>query len=158
MHDGSGAGARKERLADILRRDHARRPEVIGLLALAAAASVPCGNLSNQAAMTECQGQAARRADAAMNAVWKRLLPQMRQADAHPDDPDDPALRKEPGYAQSLVAAQRAWLAWRDQECRIESYEWRGGTMQSYSENECMEILTRERTRQLGTMLKWSAQ
>jgi len=121
---------------------------MIGWLLLLAAAPGPddCGDKPNQTAMTMCQKAEADRADAAMNTAWKQVYPAMQRLDR----------KGQPGYAATLLASQRAWLAFRDSECRIESYEWRGGTMQPFTENQCRAEVTRTRTQQLRAMLAWT--
>lgn len=119
------------------------------LLAAAATASSNCGDQPTQTGMTMCFGEEATRADTEMNAVWKQVQTSMQRLDR---DADAPTTR-EPGFAQALLASQRAWLAFRDTECRIESYEHRGGSMQPATENQCMAGITRQRTEQLRALL-----
>ena len=123
---------------------------LIAVLALATAED--CGDKPSQTAMTMCQGALAEAAGAEMSRVWKSAQAAMQQADR---DQDTPPPKSEPGYAQALLASQRAWLAFRDAECRIESYEWRGGSMAPFTENQCMTELTKARTQQLRAMLNW---
>jgi len=96
-----------------------------------------------------CQKAAATVADAEMNRVWTQVRATMQSADRSAGS--SPAA----GNVAALLAAQRAWLTFRDAECRIESYEWRGGTMQPFTENQCLTQLTRSRTQQLRAMLSW---
>lgn len=123
------------------------------LLLLAQAVDV-CGAKTNQTAMTMCEGAAAQRADATLNAVWKQVYPAMQKADRDPDF-GIKAEPGEPGYSAALLASQRAWLAYREAECTIERYEWRGGSMQPFAENQCRTAITEARTRKLREMLKW---
>ena len=116
------------------------------LLFLAAGAADTCGDKPNQTAMTMCEKAVADRADAEMNLAWKQVYPAMQRLDRI----------QEPGFAAALLASQRAWIAFRDAECRIESYESRGGSMQPFTENQCRAEVTRTRTRQLRMMLDWT--
>lgn len=125
----------------------------MSLMMLLAAASAGCGDRPNQTAMTICQRAAAERADAQMNRAWAQVYQAMRRADRS----DPPAARRSAtGYAAALLASQRAWLTFRDAQCRIESYEGRGGTMQPFAENQCLADVTVARTRQLHAMLAWT--
>jgi uncharacterized protein YecT (DUF1311 family) len=54
-----------------------------------------------------------------------------------------------PGEEASLREAQRAWVAFRDAHCRLESYEARGGSMQPMLDAGCRATLTRARTAEL---------
>lgn len=117
----------------------------IVMMALAMAAA-GCGDLPNQMAMNECQSRAADLADRRMNEAWISTKRIMQKADAERTTGESSAG---PGYAAALLSSQRAWLVFRDAECRVESYEWRGGTMQPYTDSQCRSQLTQERTKQL---------
>lgn len=120
-------------------------------LALAGAAADDCGDRQTQTAMTMCEKAVADRADAEMNRVWKTVQASMQQADR--DDGGDRVGKGEPSYAQALLTSQRAWLAFRDAQCRIASYEWRGGSMEAFAANQCLAAVTTARTRQLRELL-----
>lgn len=122
------------------------------LLMMLAAAATDCGDKPSQTAMTMCQSEAAERADAEMNRTWERVYAQMQQTDRS----TPAAERPSPGFAPALLASQRAWLKYRDAECRIESYEWAGGSMQPFTYNQCLGKLTADRTRQLQAMAAWN--
>lgn len=109
-----------------------------------------CGDKPNQTAMTMCQRAVASAADVEMNQVWRRVRAVMQAADRSAG-----SNAAEAGNVAALLASQRAWLTFRDAECRIESYEWRGGTMQPFTENQCLAQVTRSRTQQLQEMLSW---
>jgi uncharacterized protein YecT (DUF1311 family) len=122
------------------------------LAALLMAQALACANPQNQMTMTMCAGEAASRADAAMNVQWKRTL-----ADMHKSDVDAGALGDQghgPSYAEALLASQRAWLQFRDAECQIEGYAARGGSMQPMLVAQCLQTLTVQRTKQLAQIIK----
>jgi uncharacterized protein YecT (DUF1311 family) len=58
-----------------------------------------------------------------------------------------------PGYYQALLNAQRAWLKFRDAECRVAGYAMRGGTGEAMIVSSCMAEVTRARTKQLRDMV-----
>lgn len=123
------------------------------LLMIVAAAASNCGDKLNQLAMTMCQADVAGRADAEMNGVWKQVYAQMQRSDREETTTDS----SEMGFAPALLASQRAWLTYRDAECRIESFEWRGGSMQPFTYSQCMTQVTQARTRQLKAIITWDA-
>jgi uncharacterized protein YecT (DUF1311 family) len=120
-------------------------------LALAGAATEDCGDKDNQTAMTMCEKAVVDRADAEMNRVWKTVQASMQQVDR--DDGGDRVGKGEPSYAQALLASQRTWLAFRDAQCRIAGYEWRGGSMEGFAANQCLAAVTTARTQQLRELL-----
>ena len=64
-----------------------------------------CGNLHTQAEMNDCAATEAKRADAALNEAYKELLRKVKE--------NDIATRK-------LVAAEKAWIVFRDAELAAE--------------------------------------
>jgi uncharacterized protein YecT (DUF1311 family) len=118
------------------------------LLAAGAASEVACGDLPQQP-MNLCFLQAYERADAEMNARWKVTAAAMKQRDRDVDRGND----KQPGYFATLLAAQRAWITYRDQHCLAASFEARGGSMQPMLDSTCKLALTRERTKQLKDLV-----
>ena len=98
--------------------------------------------------MTRCAGVAYQAADAMLNRQWRVTLARMQAADrALP-----PTHDKRIGYVAALTEAQKAWLRFRDAECRIEGYQMRGGTGEAMVVNMCLETLTKARTKQLKDM------
>ena len=67
-------------------------------------------------------------------------------------DGDEPAPDGQPGYVDTLRAAQRAWLTYRDQHCLAESFIARGGSMQASAEHLCKSYLTHQRTFELSEL------
>jgi uncharacterized protein YecT (DUF1311 family) len=86
-------------------------------------------------------------ADAALNAQYRRTMTQAQTRDRGGRPADGG-----PTYAAALLAAQRAWIQFRDAECRIESYQYRGGSAQRMVHRQCLTTLTRQRTAQLRTL------
>ena len=122
------------------------------LLALLLAAGLNCANAPDQASADGCAGDADRRADAAMNVQWKLTLAAENQRDK--DYAEVPRGDARPSYADALLAAQRAWLKFRDSECEVEAYAVRGGSMEPQIAAECEARLTQERTKQLAAIAK----
>ncbi len=80
-----------------------------------------------------------------MNAQWRLTMARMREADRTLDRSYD----KQPTHAATLLAAQRAWLTYRDQHCLGASFYARGGSMAPMLVSGCKAALTEERTKQL---------
>ena len=109
---------------------------------------VDCGMAETQAAMNRCAFQAYERADTDLNDVWSDVRRTMQDRDRRSDYDDG-----EPGSWPSLLAAQRAWIAYRDAHCRLASYDARGGSLQPLLRSTCMTRLTEARTAQLRSLL-----
>ena len=109
-----------------------------------------CDDPQYQQEMNWCAGQDYARADAELNAQWKLTAAHMKQYDA--DGIDDPRDGR-PGYFDTLLEAQRAWIKYRDAHCRSDGYQFRGGTMEPLINASCKAALTRERTEQLKALM-----
>lgn len=97
-----------------------------------------CENATTQGAMNECAAQSYRNADAELNRAYKTLTSQMKN--------DKESVRK-------LVVAQRAWIAFRDSECDLQSTQAKGGSVQGMVLNMCLEEQTRARTKMLDAYM-----
>jgi uncharacterized protein YecT (DUF1311 family) len=116
-------------------------------LLLAAAGQAPqldCKDPQTQSAMTECESLRFKRADAALNRQWA-----ITKAAVARQDGDYGANDKRGTDSAALLASQRAWLAYRDAECKIEGFAMRGGTGEPMLVAGCMADLTQARTKQL---------
>lgn len=118
--------------------------------AQAAESQVDCENAMTQMAMNICAGRDYEAADRKLNVVWDKVSAEMKRRDKIDITEDD-----RPGYFQTLLTAQRAWLVYRDTHCRSEGYLARGGSMEPMLVSTCLAHLTRERTEQLNELIDW---
>jgi uncharacterized protein YecT (DUF1311 family) len=117
-------------------------------LLLAAGQEPNCVNPITQSDMTRCEVMRFEAADRAMNLQWKLTLAAQRAADRSPSDD------QRPGYADQLLKAQRAWLAYRDEHCRSDGYRMRGGSAEPMLIAGCRAELTEQRTKQLAALVE----
>jgi len=96
-----------------------------------------CGDARTQMEMNLCAAEQLRAADAEMNRAYARLRAAV--------DAEERA---------ALLAAQRAWLRFRDAHCAYEAAGVRGGSMEPMVRSGCLAETTRERTRQLKSALE----
>lgn len=120
------------------------------LLLAAPADATDCDGDSPQQMLNICAANAAQSADAEMSAQWKLTAAEMKRRDAGVDRKFD----RQPGYFTTLLASQRAWLSYRDQQCLVESFEMRGGSGAPQIHGGCMHRLTRERLAQLKALIE----
>lgn len=91
--------------------------------------------------------------------AWEALLAQeyagaitlMRADDEIGRDSPPPHLRRE----EALIAAQQAWLAWREAECGFAYAQWGSGSFRVIAAGDCRVQMTARRTldlRDLGLM------
>jgi uncharacterized protein YecT (DUF1311 family) len=107
-------------------------------LAGAPAVAYECKD-QTQAGLDQCAQADYGKADAALNGAYKEIIRRLK---------DDNATTK------LLVAAQKAWIAYRDAECAFSSSANAGGSIYPMVVSICLEAATKERTRELSAFLK----
>ncbi len=107
------------------------------------------GDLPQQG-LNICAAREAENADAELNAQWRLTSDAMKASDREIDRTYD----KQPGYFETLLSAQRAWLTYRDKHCLVASFEMRGGSAAPMIHGGCMAELTRARTAQLKSLVE----
>jgi uncharacterized protein YecT (DUF1311 family) len=109
----------------------------------AMAQNVDCSNAQTTVEINFCAERDLNAADAALNAVYKVALAKIAKSDG--EKPYDPQ-----SWEAALRASQRAWVAFRDAECKgLEPMEWSGGTGSGAGVLGCLTRLTHERTQAL---------
>ncbi|WP_460100979.1 lysozyme inhibitor LprI family protein [Pseudomonas sp. H3_C08] len=102
-------------------------------------AAVDCANASDQATMNQCAGQDFKAADKELNTVYQQIIGRLK------DNPDGKKL---------LVSAQRAWLGFRDAECKFSSSGVTGGSVYPWVYSSCLTGVTKLRVESLKQYLK----
>jgi uncharacterized protein YecT (DUF1311 family) len=102
-------------------------------------AAVDCANASDQATMNQCAGQDFKAADKALNTVYQQITGRLK------DNPDGKKL---------LVSAQRAWVGFRDAECKFSSSGVTGGSAYPWVYSNCLTGVTKIRVEALKQYLK----
>jgi uncharacterized protein YecT (DUF1311 family) len=115
----------------------------------AAQAQPDCANAVVQQDLNFCAAQEFHAADQVLNAQWNLTAAEMRSRDERIQSRED----SRPGYFDQLLAAQRAWLAYRDAHCDSEGYAARGGSMEALLVANCRTQLTIDRTEQLRVLI-----
>lgn len=107
---------------------------------------VDCENLSgNTHEINVCSERDYAAADAKLNAVWKNVL-------AHVSENGGEAPWDAKSWEETLRASQRAWVAFRDADCKdAVPMEWTGGTGTTAAVLGCLTEKTRARTKDLET-------
>ncbi|BDI16509.1 hypothetical protein ANSO36C_23110 [Nostoc cf. commune SO-36] len=96
-----------------------------------------CNNAQTQAAINECTKLSYQNADKKLNQVYQQLISTLERS------------RK-----QKLIAAQLAWIKFRDTNCEFERSEYEGGSIVPTIYFGCLENTTKLRTQQLQEYLK----
>jgi uncharacterized protein YecT (DUF1311 family) len=105
---------------------------VLAVLSIAPAQAADCANATDQATMNECAGAGFKKSDAELNALYKQI---------------EQRLRGNADTLKLLVAAQRAWVGFRDAECGFSSSGVSGGTAYPMIHAMCLDGLTQQRVK-----------
>ena len=131
------------------------RGALIGLVLLIATPAladdeIDCAKAEAQQEMNFCANKDFELADAELNAIWKKAKAEAERMDA--EQPDDK------GAADSLLAAQRGWIAYRNGTCDLAGWEARGGSLEPMLVSGCLAEETRKRTKQLQEFIDGPSQ
>jgi len=114
----------------------------LAVTAPALAQDIDCDDATTQFEMNICAHQSYLHADEALNQAYAQAMAAAKSRDEYLSDGDVPA-------ELLLRDAQRAWIAFRDKACELESTIVRGGSMQPLVYSGCLERETRNRTEAL---------
>ncbi len=115
---------------------------IMGVAPAYADKALDCKDPPDQSSMTQCAALDFEKADKELNGVWPKL-----KADAEASDKDTDKRE----YADALLASQRAWIAFRDAECKWQGFEMHGGSGEPMLYYGCLARLTQQRIKQLQT-------
>jgi uncharacterized protein YecT (DUF1311 family) len=112
---------------------------IASVLAISPAASAQgCGEQSTQADLDVCADKDFQAADKALNQTFREI---------------ETRLSEDPDGKQRLIAAQKAWIGFRDAECDFQTFHSRDGSIYPMLVSECMTTLTKNRTEALKVYL-----
>lgn len=109
------------------------------LLFSTVAQAVDCDNATDQATMNQCAAQQNKAADKELNALYRQITERLK------DHPDSKKL---------LVGAQRAWIGFRDAECKFSASGVEGGSVYPLIYSNCITDLTKARVEAFKIYLK----
>ena len=90
-----------------------------------------------------CNAIATAAADRRLNDVYAGLVNALK----HPAGPDD--VRDNPEILKRMIAAERAWIAFRDADCNYQSTAMLGGTGETNAYGACLYSQTKARVKAL---------
>jgi len=111
----------------------------------ALAQDIDCATTSVQMEMNFCAERDWQAADAELNRIYKAVMADMKAM----DQSLPPDLQ---GAAQTLRDAQRAWITFRDKNCRLAGYPMRGGSAEPLLIYGCLRQMTQDRSAELQAL------
>ena len=85
---------------------------------------------TTQADLNDCAAQSFEKSDTALNGLYRQIMQRLGKGSAE---------------ARQLVAAQRAWIAFRDAECDFAASGVEGGSIYPMTVVNCRDALTQKR-------------
>lgn len=101
--------------------------------------AVDCDNATDQATMNQCAAQQNKAADKELNALYQQI---------------NARLKGSPDSKKLLVGAQRAWVGFRDAECKFSASGVEGGSVYPLIYSNCITDLTKARVEAFKNYLK----
>ena len=101
-------------------------------------AAQACGDKNSQTEMNICAADEYKQADAQLNTLYKQL--QNR-------------LKGDAAAAKRLVAAQRAWIGFRDADCQFSAGASEGGSLHRFVLSNCLTDKTQARAAEFKQLL-----
>lgn len=117
---------------------------LIAVAGPAFAQDVPgCENAGSNVEIGNCVYAAYQKADKELNDLWPKVISYIdSQSDYVPAD----ALGK---WKATIVAAQKAWVTFKEQDCGAVQYEWWGGSGAGIAQTSCLYAHTAQRVEDL---------
>jgi uncharacterized protein YecT (DUF1311 family) len=105
-----------------------------------------CRDPKTQMEITVCSSEEFERVDADLNRVWRRASSKLHAFDQSAERKRDKLTALYP----ILLASQRAWLRYREEQCTFESkYSAEGGSAEQSFGSRCRTRLTKQRIEEL---------
>jgi len=111
---------------------------VLGLIPVTSARAQDCAD-QTQMGLDQCADAAYKKTDAKLNAVYRQIVARLA------GDADTKAR---------LVAAQKAWIAFRDAECKFRAGNAEGGSIYPMLVIQCRDALEQKRIEELSAQLE----
>ncbi len=108
---------------------------------------------ASQRQMNDCAAFEYRRADTRLNNVYRKAMEYMTDDQARAEKRgDQQQIEYEKTSVGSLKQADRAWLTYRDLQCKAAGQQYEGGSMRPMIEWQCMTTLTEHRIADLKSI------
>ena len=107
----------------------------------------------SQRQMDACAGFQYRQADARLNKVYQKAMEYMTNDLSRAEKNNDQRqVQYETTAVESLKQAERAWLGYRDLQCKAAGQQYEGGSMRPMIESQCLTTVTVHRIADLKSI------
>ena len=119
---------------------------------MAAEPKLNCKDPQSNYEMKMCAAQELRLADGELKLAFERALKAAEEQYAI--GKDTPGLENMPNMPEALRKVQRAWEAFRDENCAYQDLVYYGGTMAPLAVTSCRRVMTRARVKELNALVE----
>jgi uncharacterized protein YecT (DUF1311 family) len=106
----------------------------------------PCPDAKSQLDLNECYGKLYQSADTQLNATYNNIVGFMKKNLLVAQHGNNATLvTHNEASLSKLLAAQRAWLAYRDASCDSVKFQYDGGSIEPMIWSQCMADTTQQR-------------
>jgi len=103
--------------------------------------SLDCKNAANTLDINECASIEQKNVESRLNSAYQKAVSEMGQLDAKIDNSYE--IKKD------FINAQRAWIKFRDLDCKAIYTRWSSGTVRTLKYIACMQSHAEQRIREL---------
>jgi uncharacterized protein YecT (DUF1311 family) len=112
----------------------------------------PCADAKTPPAANECFATLYVETDAQLNAAYNKIVASMKASFVEAQRQNaTPQIAHHQAAMDRLLAAQRAWLNYRDLHCDSVKFQYEGGTLSPAMWSQCMAETTQQRIASLTT-------
>ncbi len=97
--------------------------------------------------MNQCNGEALAAADKILTSVYRNGVDQLKRS-----QPGDSAEDNKEKMAR-LIASERAWVAFKETDCKLQGITMLGGTGEGTIQIDCLYRMTTDRAKNLNDLL-----
>ena len=107
----------------------------------------------SQRQMDACARFQYRQADARLHKVYQKAMEYMTNDQSRAEKNNDQhQVQYEKAAVENLKQAERAWLSYRDIQCKAAGQQYEGGSMRPMIESQCLSALTEHRIADLKSV------
>ncbi len=110
--------------------------------------NIDCNNPRGTLEVNQCVDLEAKESDKRLNEVFRRVIKKLTHSE-HDADQDAERGNGDAWKKGTLIDAQRAWIKYRDAQCKAVYYQWAPGTGSTSAQLACLKELTDARINDL---------
>lgn len=107
--------------------------------------ALDCDNATSTVDMNTCAKQVQEKTEKELNVVYKKVMESLSRPDTEYDKPSEAKA--------ALRNAQRAWIKFREADCKAVYIQNQGGTIRTLAHLNCMQSRAEQRIKELNDFI-----